>query len=103
MNTKHYTESDLAEARKITRYIGSRMLDTLDYMHRNDGTVRSKRALSAMVGPYGSNNYGWQIVMRCVRRGLISEHPVPGANRHELKLTPLGYAALSLTEPHLNI
>ena len=47
---------------------------------------QSKKELAEHVGPNGSTDYGYRIVERCIRKGLISrpddEHP--NANPHGL-------------------
>lgn len=49
-------------------------------------TWQSKKELAEHVGPNGSTDYGYRIVERCIRKGLISRPDAdhPQANPHGL-------------------
>lgn len=52
-------------------------------------TKPTKHAVSRQIGPHGSNAYGWAIVQRAIRAGLIRD--VGTQARSALELTPLGW------------
>jgi len=54
---------------------------------------QSKKELAEFVGPNGSTDYGYRIVDRCIRKGLISR-PDP---EHEAA-NPHGQGAIYVTE-----
>lgn len=56
-------------------------------------TWQSKNELAKHVGPNGSQDYGYRIVDRCIRKGLISR---PDPN-HE-QANPHGRGAIYVTE-----
>ena len=56
------------------------------------GPMASKNQLAKLVGPNGSQDYGYRIVDRCVAKDLIVIHP-----GHEAQ-TPSGLGALRLTQ-----
>jgi hypothetical protein len=56
------------------------------------GAYASKNELAISVGPNGSQKYGYRIVNRCIRKGLITldpEHP---------DATPQGRGAVVITQ-----
>lgn len=56
------------------------------------GAFQSRNQLAVIVGPHGSQDYGYRIVNRCKKRGLIDIDPDhPEAN-------PKGSGAVVLTE-----
>jgi hypothetical protein len=57
------------------------------------GPVASKNVLAKKVGPNGSQDYGYRIVERCIRKGLISR-PDPD---HEAA-NPHGRGAIYVTD-----
>ena len=59
----------------------------------NDTVWPSRNQLAKAVGPNGSQKYGYDIVNRCIRKGLISR---PDAS-HE-QATPQGSGAITITE-----
>ena len=53
---------------------------------------QSKNALAKKVGPNGSQDYGYQIVNRCIRKNLLAVHP-----QHDAA-NPHGKGAVVLTD-----
>lgn len=51
--------------------VGPRMFAATKYVAR-DGPYPSARQLAIKVGPHGSTKYGYPIVNRCLRKGLLS-------------------------------
>ena len=77
----------LPTGRKIR--LGDRMAETcalLDY----DPHI-TQAALSRAVGPYGSNQYGYRTIMRCVAAGLINKYTNLKGTRVTLELTYFGW------------
>jgi hypothetical protein len=72
--------------------VGPKMLMALRNVSVHDGVRQSKNVLAKAVGPNGSQNYGYRIVNRCIRKGLLSrpdeDHP---------KANPHGQGAIKLT------
>ena len=56
-------------------------------------TYQSKNELAKVVGPNGSQDYGYRIVDRCIRKGLISRPD----SEHEAA-NPHGRGAIYITE-----
>ena len=71
--------------------IGPKMHSAVKHVGWND-SYASKNALATTVGPHGSQNYGYRIVDRCLRKGLLtldSDHD---------NATPQGLGAVVLTD-----
>lgn len=71
--------------------VGPKMHGAVQAAARKDW--QSKNELAKHVGPNGSQDYGYRIVNRCIRKGLISR-PKPD---HEAA-NPHGQGAITLTE-----
>lgn len=72
--------------------IGPKMHHAVELADRSD-SFRSKNELAKKVGPNSSQDYGYRIVNRCIKRGLISR-PDPD---HE-NANPHGAGAIEITE-----
>jgi hypothetical protein len=55
--------------------IGPRMDDLMSLLDSTGGVAPSMMWLAERVGPHGSLRYGYQIVHRCIRAGLIRIDP----------------------------
>lgn len=70
--------------------VGPRMHRAVEAAERR--AWQSRKALAEAVGPNGSTDYGYRIVNRCIRKGLISR-PDPD---HD-KAHPYGQGAVYIT------
>lgn len=71
--------------------VGPRMHKAIKRV-RSRGPYASKNELAISVGPNGSQDYGYRIVNRCLRKGLVEldeEHP---------DATPQGRGAVVITQ-----
>lgn len=79
--------------------IGPSMLYALRYLDSNDGAVSCAFELARAVGPRGSAQYGYQIVNRCERAGLVAydlDHPKAAPNSNgAVVLTDAGRRVLN--------
>jgi len=76
--------------------LGPKMRSTLKVMYHH-GALPSKNQLAKRVGPHGSQDYGYRIVDRCKRAGLIDiddEHDI--ANPH-------GRGAVVITQKGMDV
>lgn len=73
--------------------VGHKMRAAVVATARNGDVFPSKNALAVRVGPNGSQDYGYRIVNRCIRKGLIS-YPDPDHPAAE----PHGSGAIKLTD-----
>jgi len=62
-------------------------------INANRKVWQSKNELAKFVGPNGSSDYGYRIVNRCIRKGLICRPD----SEHE-KANPHGQGAIHITE-----
>lgn len=65
----------------LNRRIGPKMQQAVSFVRQNPGCA--KLPVAAVVGPRGSINYGYQIVDRAIRAGLIHAEKRPG-NKYAL-------------------
>jgi len=79
--------------------IGPSMHYALRYVRDHDGAVSSAFELARAVGPNGSAQYGYEIVGRCVKAGLLAydpDHLKAAANSNgAVVLTEAGESALT--------
>jgi len=76
--------------------LGPKMQSALAKMHHH-GALPSKNQLAKRVGPNGSQDYGYRIVDRCRRAGLIEVDP-----EHNLA-NPHGRGAVVITDKGMNV
>lgn len=70
---------------------GPKMMQALWYIADHQGC--DKLSVSRQVGPNGSNRYGYWIVDRCIKHGLVSAEITPRG--YQLTLTPAGRKLVS--------
>jgi len=63
-------------------------------MVQTHGPYPSRQHLAKLVGPHGSQKYGYDIVERCIAAGLLKLGPVPPGSRGggRVELTEAGLA-----------
>ena len=78
----------LDAGKPVRHLVGPSMLSAAEYVSRNPAC----RLLDAQryVGPHGSKSYGWQIVARAMRAGLIRTDQQGYGAQHALFVTELG-------------
>ena len=67
--------------------VGRGMLDACIAVSAGNGPT--KHAVSVQIGPHQSNAYGWAIVQRAIKAGLIQD--IGTERRSQLMLTELGW------------
>jgi hypothetical protein len=75
--------------------IGDRMVLCLKLLDSSGGEIEGVVNLARMVGPNGSTKYGYEIVTRCVRHGLVSISGEPSGSGRTAKITDEGRRVLS--------
>jgi len=76
--------------------LGPKMQSALAKMHHH-GSFPSKNQLAKRVGPNGSQDYGYRIVDRCKRAGLIEIDP-----EHDVA-NPHGCGAVVITQKGMDV
>lgn len=77
--------------------IGPAMRQALLIVHGADGALGCMLDLAEAVGPHGSRRYGYEIIKRCFRAGLLALDPVHPSRRGRrgcgaVVLTDVGHA-----------
>lgn len=79
--------------------VGHKMVAALHYVAHREGVVASANRIAKSVGPNGSQDYGYRIVNRCLRKDLLAiDADHEDANPHgrgAVVLTEKGEAFLS--------